>query len=409
MKPKTLLSLFAAALAASQTAVSAQEQPPGEPQRESVKPAEPPPSGHPERREGRDGRPPPDRGPGGPERGRGGENRERSQRQQPELRPTAFIGVVTRELSPEVRSQTGLGEGFGLLVTEVMPDGPAQTAGLRQHDVLTKLDDQLLVNMEQLAALVRSHKKDDIVTITLKRGGAEQKVELKVGERMMPPLAEQERSWNFRLDTPFGGGEMRGYGPPGAPFRDLSNEWRERADQFQDKMREFQNRVQEWARGDRQGPMPQPPAFEGDGQRGGGGPPQERGGFRRPPQPEQERRPDGRPRPESEPRSENGQPRTEVRAEASAQTVSSGSVIRRDDSGEYSIRRENDQATFRVKLNDGTEKTWPINTEEERNAVPESYRHKLRELNSMLENRGGHQPAEAPKPAANAKPPGEPL
>jgi hypothetical protein len=68
--------------------------------------------------------------------GERGEHRERGgpdQKQrgpQPEMKPTAYIGVMTRGVPPEVRAQTGIGEGFGLLVEEVMPDSPAQKAGL---------------------------------------------------------------------------------------------------------------------------------------------------------------------------------------------------------------------------------------------------------------------------------------
>jgi membrane-associated protease RseP (regulator of RpoE activity) len=100
--------------------------------------------------------------------------------------PQPFLGIVTSPLPPALTAQLGLPDGFGLLVDEVMPDSPAATAGLQKYDVLKSLNDQQLVNPEQLSALVRGAGKDKEVTITLLRKGQEQKVTTKVGERALP-------------------------------------------------------------------------------------------------------------------------------------------------------------------------------------------------------------------------------
>jgi len=60
-----------------------------------------------------------------------------------------------------------------------------------------------------------------------------------------------------------------------------------------------------------------------------------------------------------------------------------GNVIRTDDPGVYTIRRENDKATFTVKAKDGKETNWPIDTEQERQAVPEECRSVLREMEKI--------------------------
>ncbi|MBK8091629.1 MAG: PDZ domain-containing protein [Verrucomicrobiaceae bacterium] len=78
---------------------------------------------------------------------------------QAEQKAVAYLGVLTRDVPEELRTQFSLAEGFGLLVEDVMPGSPAATAGLKHHDVLLKLADQQLVNAEQLLTLVRSHKK----------------------------------------------------------------------------------------------------------------------------------------------------------------------------------------------------------------------------------------------------------
>ena len=69
------------------------------------------------------------------------------------MRKVAYLGVMTREVPPELRSQLGLAEGFGLLVDGVMPDSPATAAGIKEHDILVRFEDQQLVNIEQLMRL----------------------------------------------------------------------------------------------------------------------------------------------------------------------------------------------------------------------------------------------------------------
>ena len=324
-----------------------------------------------------------------PQRGepREGEHRERGgpdhkQRgPQPEMKPTAYIGVLTRGVPPEVRAQTGLAEGFGLLVEEVMPDSPAQKAGLQQHDVLILLGDQKLVNQEQLSTLVRAEKKDTDLAFTIKRSGAEQKVTIKVGERMMPVAMNDRGRDGFEPFHMFGREGER-----------LNQQLHEGVQRFQQGVKEFQERMQGWARDQKDnGPTRYDERRGGNNNGRDNGPdryhPDRRGsdnnsGFRRPPQQQ-----DG-PRREGEP------PRD--RSVSSSSTSSyQRNVVRRDDSGEYSLREDGGAKLFVVKPKDGEEQTFIINTDEQRKAIPEALQAKLKEL----ENVNGRVPADgAPAP-----------
>ena len=52
----------------------------------------------------------------------------------------AYLGVATMEVSPELASQLKLSPGMGLVVNMVLPDSPAERAGVKQYDVITRLD-----------------------------------------------------------------------------------------------------------------------------------------------------------------------------------------------------------------------------------------------------------------------------
>lgn len=96
-----------------------------------------------------------------------------------------FLGVETAPVPPVVSAQLGLAEGTGLVVRSVVPDSPAAGA-LQVHDLLLKLDDQVLIEMRQLSVLVRGKKPGDEVALQILRSGKPQTVRVKLAEREMP-------------------------------------------------------------------------------------------------------------------------------------------------------------------------------------------------------------------------------
>ncbi|MEW2287933.1 trypsin-like peptidase domain-containing protein [Streptomyces sp. NPDC047841] len=62
--------------------------------------------------------------------------------------------------------------------------GPADKAGLKSGDVITKLDDHVIDSGPTLIGEIWTHKPGDKVTVTYKRGGQEHTVELTLGSRV---------------------------------------------------------------------------------------------------------------------------------------------------------------------------------------------------------------------------------
>lgn len=98
------------------------------------------------------------------------------------FRKGTVLGVSATPLPESLRAQVDLPEPFGLLVGHIVPDSPAAKAGLAVHDVLYKLDDHVLVNAEQLAAIVGARKPGDMVRLTVYRKGKPQMVETTLAE-----------------------------------------------------------------------------------------------------------------------------------------------------------------------------------------------------------------------------------
>lgn len=270
-----------------------------------------------------------------------------------------FVGVMTRELSPELRAQTNLPEGFGLLVMEVMPESPAAAAGIKIHDILSKMDDQHLINMEQLMTLVRSHHKGDRVTFSVLSGGQEKSVAVELGEHEAEPpppvgVPGTGRAWA----VPFTG-DQPGHGMP-------DKQWRERTEHFQKQMHEFRERMEDWTRNGRRGPAPEAPRF------GPKAPHHDAGKA-------------------DDPDKGGGKSGPQAEAQSTTSHSSSATVLRRDETGEYLLRQQDDQMVFTVRPKDGKEQSWKFKGAEGRDAIPEIYRRQLKELEEI------HRDLPAPK------------
>ena len=83
----------------------------------------------------------------------------------------AYVGVSTVEPPLVLTEQLKLTKGMGLVVDFVEPSSPAEAAGIKQYDVITKFDDQLVINQEQFRALVWMKNQSDDVKLSLIRQG----------------------------------------------------------------------------------------------------------------------------------------------------------------------------------------------------------------------------------------------
>jgi|GEM_PF-859715 len=294
-------------------------------------------------------------------------------------KPTPYLGVSTGPLPAALGAQLNLPEGFGLLVEQVVPDSPAAKAGIQRYDVLKQLNDQQLAAPDQLAALVRSAGKDAEVSVTVVRKGTEQKLTVKVGERLLPEKTAGEGTgfFNWRVEPLRQLPEMA---------RDAARRGEEQARRvqehirgFQEKMGDFQKRLQEWQKNP-SGTPPEMPKLEAPT------PPTPP----KPPKPSEPQPPQAAPEPprpadllrESRP---GGAPSVRMNQDGNVTTwnTAQARIVIKDDRGEIRLRSENGQRFATVMGPQGAVIfDGPVDTEEQRRALPEDARRKL-ELNGV--------------------------
>lgn len=98
-----------------------------------------------------------------------------------------ILGIRYIPITKEFATRNGLKVDRGVLVygggdLAVMPDSPASKAGIRDGDIILKIGDDVIDRTHSLSGLLQKHSPGDKVTLTILRGGNEEKVEVTLGK-----------------------------------------------------------------------------------------------------------------------------------------------------------------------------------------------------------------------------------
>jgi S1-C subfamily serine protease len=110
----------------------------------------------------------------------------------------AYLGVTTQAIWPQLNDELDLGTDAGALVSEVVPDGPADDAGIEGAsdqrtfqgarirtggDVIIAVNEQRLRRESDLAELVSRQRPGETVTLLVLRDGDEEEIEVELEPR----------------------------------------------------------------------------------------------------------------------------------------------------------------------------------------------------------------------------------
>jgi S1-C subfamily serine protease len=110
----------------------------------------------------------------------------------------AYIGVASQPIYPQLADKLGLDTGHGGLLSEVVPDGPADKAGLEAGqeklrfqaatyetggDVILSIDGRPVIQPDDLARFIAGKQPGQKVTLEILRDGKREQVEVTLGKR----------------------------------------------------------------------------------------------------------------------------------------------------------------------------------------------------------------------------------
>jgi Do/DeqQ family serine protease len=93
-----------------------------------------------------------------------------------------WLGVTFQKVTPEVARSLGVADVKGLIVSQVMPKSPAETAGLRTGDLVISLDGKAATDPRQAQNLVGDLEVGKEIEVIFRRGRESRTVKIKVGE-----------------------------------------------------------------------------------------------------------------------------------------------------------------------------------------------------------------------------------
>ncbi len=104
-----------------------------------------------------------------------------------------WLGVTIQDLTDELRSQFGISDGVtGIVVSDVLPDTPAQRAGLERGDVITAMDGEAVVSVVSFRNRIAAAEPETRVTLRVLRDGRERRVQVELGAQETAPDREAE-------------------------------------------------------------------------------------------------------------------------------------------------------------------------------------------------------------------------
>lgn len=118
----------------------------------------------------------------------------------------SWLGVETQEVNAEKVKDLKLPAERGVLIGKVMPDSPAAKAGLRENDVVTELNGQVVEGAVQFRRMIHEIPAGRKVMLTVWRDGKAQTIDATLGKaeegrRMW--LQAAPRAFTFRVpETP---------------------------------------------------------------------------------------------------------------------------------------------------------------------------------------------------------------
>jgi serine protease Do len=106
-----------------------------------------------------------------------------------------YFGVEAQDLTPELAKQFKLHNAKGVLVGGIVPDGPAEKAGLEVGDVITRFDGKDVRDARQLKLSVAEIKPGQVISVEVMREGSPSSLQVTISRPSRNDiLGDTERS-----------------------------------------------------------------------------------------------------------------------------------------------------------------------------------------------------------------------
>jgi len=93
------------------------------------------------------------------------------------------IDASAQTITPSLAQGLGLSQTYGVIISDVTPGGPADSAGLQIGDIVVSADGRNVDTLPRLTAAMYLHPLDQVLTLVVKRGPIEKTLHVPVIEK----------------------------------------------------------------------------------------------------------------------------------------------------------------------------------------------------------------------------------
>ncbi|MFN8589971.1 MAG: trypsin-like peptidase domain-containing protein [Thermomicrobiales bacterium] len=94
-----------------------------------------------------------------------------------------YLGINYVPITPDLAAQNDLSADYGGYITDIVPGGPADAAGLRPRDIIIAIGDSQIDAQTTFAEALFAHQAGETVPITVRRGDRDQTFDVTLAER----------------------------------------------------------------------------------------------------------------------------------------------------------------------------------------------------------------------------------
>lgn len=108
-----------------------------------------------------------------------------------------FLGVNIQDLSPELAEEFDIQDVRGALIADVVPESPADEAGLERGDVVTGIGERRVENASALRLMISQMRPGSTISLEIVRDGESHQVEVELGRLDEESVAQQRSRGTF--------------------------------------------------------------------------------------------------------------------------------------------------------------------------------------------------------------------
>jgi serine protease Do len=115
-----------------------------------------------------------------------------------------WLGVMIQDITPELAESFKLKESKGVLISDVVADGPAEKGNLERGDIVLRVNGKDVENAHALSRLVASTPPDSKVSLDIIRDGKTSTVQVVIGtmpEGLGEPAAKKAGAWGLTVQN----------------------------------------------------------------------------------------------------------------------------------------------------------------------------------------------------------------